>query len=242
MTISQKFCTQCGQLLEAGIRFCGNCGATVGPDTAPPLQAPESAGAPPPPVQAYAAPAPRSEEVTGIVPFVDYSTGFTSSESGLLIVTESRIIFARLPPAFEPVMKAEREKIREELKQAQGDGLGTSSNDERRFYGGLNWVTGPWQRYASMSPDAIVAETPGNLSILFAEVGAAKFINAKGSSRSDSLDILAQGKKFEFTIMFALGPATLTLLRQYLGDRASDLMATWGTVDTVATLLGGKHL
>ena len=138
-------------------------------------------------------------------------------------------------------MKAERQKIRAELEAAQDAGLGSSSNDERQFYYERNWLSGPWQQYASMNPDAIVAESPGNLSILFGEIGAAKFINAKGTSRTDSLDIIAQGKTFEFTLQFSLGLATLSLLKPYLGDRASDLMAKWGGVDSVVTHLGGKH-
>jgi len=218
--MSPGFCPACGHPLPAGVKFCTSCGTPVAP-------------APPPPA------CPPREEVCGIVPFVEYTRGLTSSDSGTLIVTDRRIIFARRPPAAEPLMKAEREKIRAELESAQDAGTGYS--DERQFYYGRDWIHGPWQGYAAMDPGEIVAESPGNFFLLFGEISAATFINAKGTSRTDSLDLSAPGKNYEFILQFSLGPAALALLREYLGDRATDRMAVWGTTDRIVTLLGGKR-
>jgi hypothetical protein len=182
-----------------------------------------------------------SEQIAGIIPFVELSTGFTSSEEGTFVITDRRIIFARTPPSFRKLVKDTGDGIRTEVETALGSGWGSSPIGQRRYLNARDWSTGPWQRYASLPPETIAEESQGNLSFLFAEIGSASFMNAKGSNIYDSVDILARGKKFEFTVYFAQGPASLDRFRYFLGDRAKDLMATWGTVDTVATLLGGKR-
>jgi hypothetical protein len=177
----------------------------------------------------------------GIFPFVEMSTGFTSSVEGTFVVTDRRIIFARTSLQFRKLVKDTGDGIRKEVETALGSGWGSSPKEQRQYLNALDWSTGPWQRYASMAPEAIAQESPENLSFLYAEIGSASFINAKGSNIYDSVDILAQGKKFEFTLYFAQGPASLDRFRNFLGDRVKDMMATWGTVDSVATLFGGKR-
>ena len=84
--------------------------------------------------------------------------------------------------------------IREEVVTALGSGLGSSPDRERQNLNTRDWSPGPWQGYASMPPDTIAQESAGNITFLFAETGAASFINAKGSNIYDSVDILAQVK------------------------------------------------
>ena len=234
--MTQKFCTACGSPLTPGNRFCGECGTRTGP-----LAQPEGDHLPAAIANQPAPGAAGSGQIAGIIPFVELSTGFTSSVEGTFIVTDRRIIFARTPASFQKLMKDTGNAIRTEVETALGSGLGSSPAEQRRYLNARDWSMGPWQRYASMSPETIENESPGNLSFLFAEIGSADFINAKGSNIYDSVDILARGKKFEFTVYFAQGPVSLVCFQNVLGNRAKDLMATWGTVDTVATLLGGKR-
>ena len=232
----QKFCTECGKTLFAGNTFCGECGAPVTQGVpSPEVNRPAAVTTPQAPAAA------GSERVAGIIPFVELSTGFTSSESGTFIVTDRRIIFARTPAAFDQQMAEEGQRIWKGVQEAQEGGWGTGIAEQLKYLNARDWSTGPWKRYASMHPDMIASESPGNLVFLYAEIGSANFLNASRGSVSDNVDILAQGKKFEFELHYAQGPASLALFHQFLGDRAKDLMATWGTVDTIATLLGGKR-
>ncbi len=259
----QKFCTECGKTLSAGNTFCGECGAPVTLGVPQPeVNRPAEVVTPQAPAVATG-----SERVAGIIPFVELSTGFTSSDSGAFIVTDRRIIFARTPAAFDQQMTKEAEMIWKEVEKAEDDkldaeitdqqmpeevkrvfkehkkevGLGSGIADQLKYLNARDWSTGPWQRYASMHPDMIASESPGNLVFLYAEIGAANFLNASRGSISDNVDILAQGKKFEFTLHYGQGPASLALFHQFLGDRAKDQVAAWGTVGTIGVILGGRR-
>jgi hypothetical protein len=181
------------------------------------------------------------EKVTAIIPFVDHDTGLTSSEPGSFIITDRRIIFARTPPALREEKALEGKRIWAELEKAINNGLDDSAASKRTYLRERNWIPGSWERYSTMNPDAVAAESPGNLSLAYEEISVANFVIARKEGLSDTVDLKTKGTRYEFRIGFALGPATISLLRAHIGDRAKDLMATWGTIDNVVTLLGGKR-
>jgi hypothetical protein len=150
-------CGKCGKQVEANVKFCSNCGNQITNITPPPPPPPPDSTnmqAPPPPPPESTATLPQSsggEQVLGVLLLrKPKSLGRYDTYSG--VITNQRLIFAQMTSQMvSQAVSAARD-------QAKADGKG--------FFG--QWAEqlkvsfGISQRYLSMQPAAIVAETSGN--------------------------------------------------------------------------------
>jgi len=260
----QKFCTECGKTLSAGNTFCGECGAPVTLGVPQPeVNRPAEVVTPQAPAVAtgserVAGIIPfvlRSIGVTGpnesgsfIVTDRRIIFAHTPAAFHQQMIEESEKIErefkkeqddrldSKLDSEIADLQMTEEDKraLKQHKKEVFG-GLSPTITDQRKYLNARDWSTGPWQRYASIHPDMIASESPGNLVFLYAEIGSVKF-NAKDEYTDDAIYIYAQGKRFDFHLGYAQGPASLTIFHQYLGDRAKRVWGGSETLESVGTI------
>ena len=163
------YCENCGKPVNPNAKFCANCGsplisqlvAQVQPEA--PIYAPPPP--PPPPVEVpVAQPTPAStvppttqassEPVIGAIVFKkSKSLGRWDTYTG--VVTGQRLIFAQMT---SEMLKVAAQQARDRAK-ADGKGFFGQWGDQ------LKATMGYANRYLSMQPQAILAETPGNFEI-----------------------------------------------------------------------------
>lgn len=105
-----------------------------------------------------------AETVLGAIPDARIKTGLLKSESWVLVVTDQRLIGARIT---DELMKSIVEQARAAAK-ASGSGFFGQWGAQLKASFALG------QRYCAMTPEAILAETPGNWALLPGQVSAIK--------------------------------------------------------------------
>lgn len=105
-----------------------------------------------------------AETVFGAIANARFKTGMFKSEKWVLVVTDQRLLGARLT---DELARSIAEQAR---AQAGASGSG--------FFGQLGAQLKPsfavGQRYCAMAPEAILAETPGNWALVPGQVGSIK--------------------------------------------------------------------
>ena len=161
------YCENCGTQLNPNAKFCGNCGAATNKTLVNPQQPAEQFYPPTtsPPVTSSSQPptqmqpstpvtATNSELVIGaIILKRPKSLGRWDIYTGVL--TNQRLIFAQMT---SEMMKAAVQQARDQAK-AEGKGFFGQWADQ------LKGTYSFSQRYLSMQPSAVLAETPGNFSL-----------------------------------------------------------------------------
>jgi len=155
VTQGKRFCTGCGALLPADVRFCGSCGKPLAVSATAPVSpvAPVTTVVQAAPAPVPVAPAPVAsnvEALIGVIPSVSRKKGLMGVEGFNIIVTQRRMIFA----------VATNEMIKEEAKRVGKEG--------GFFAGMLNAATVGYtfyKRYLDMVPDAALAENPQNFAV-----------------------------------------------------------------------------
>lgn len=154
----------------------------------------------------------------GAIANARFKTGMFKSEKWVLVVTDQRLLGARLT---DELAKSIAEQAR-----AQGGASGSG------FFGQLGAQLKPsfavGQRYCAMAPEAILAETPGNWALLPGQVGS---ITVERKSRPGGED----GPDFDFvkiTIEAAGGKGTYETDDDRPGQREVQalLARTFGSV------------
>lgn len=220
------FCENCGAQLNADSRFCRNCGAkqTVIENTpvnyqpqpaqpvyvAPPQPAQPVYTAPPPapvPAPAYTQPsqapysnnpqyqaAPQrssSEQVIGAI-VLRKPKSFGRYDTFTGVVTDQRFIVAQMTG---DMVKDAAMQAKEQAK-AEGKGFWGQWSDQ------LKASFGYTKRYLTMSPDAIIAETPGNFAINNNTIREIKLkikhLDADGSRKEWEVEIHSTAGKYEY--------------------------------------------
>jgi hypothetical protein len=141
-----SFCGKCGKPGENGTKFCSNCGAPLLEMPPPPPPDTESTLSPPTPIQESS-----GEAVVGTVVFRK-SKSFGRYDTFTGVVTNRRFIFAQM--TNQMVTQA----IKDSQAQAKAEGKGFFGQWADQLKASFNYT----QRYLTMQPDAILAETPGN--------------------------------------------------------------------------------
>lgn len=171
------FCGKCGAKNPDTNKFCENCGraftrpqfpgaapapAAPFPVTTPP-QAPPVYSAPPPPPPVYSPVQQSNEPVVGVIwnARIVKMFGF-STITYTIAITPRRMIIAQLTGAL--LTAAGKEAV--ETAKAQGKGVFDTWKDQLAAHFQYS------QRYFNMTPDQILAETPGNRAIDNAQISA----------------------------------------------------------------------
>ena len=200
MTAPQKFCTACGAPLASGMRFCSQCGMAIATPAGPPAL----------PVAA----APHGgEQILGIVPFLEQ--GLLSVIHYTLIVTDRRLIFCTWDPDTDEAMSEADDAVMQESCSI------SETVDEIAHFRAKDWSAGPWQRYLSMTPDAISAGAPGTLEFPLADIADARIICETQDSTQDKLRIRHKSRDQAFDLMYSQGPYLSGILSPLMGRRLS---------------------
>ena len=137
------------------------------------------------------------ERIVGVIPTARIKTGLFSKKAYTLVVTDRRMILAEMTNA---ALKGAIEEARA-TRKAEGGG----------FFGQWGAQIGASidfaKRYLSMTPEAILAETPGNVALLPGDVKSIK-VERKTERRNEDniggdrdylrITVEAQGTRREF--------------------------------------------
>lgn len=222
------YCENCGSQINPNAKFCGNCGAartqtaeapkpTVNTSPAqprrerlsyysPPLPNAAPMQSPPPPImqsqpvqyppQMQATPMPQtqagSEPVYGVILFRRMkSLGRWDTFTG--VVTSQRLIFAQMT---NEMIKAAAQQSRDQAK-AEGKGFFGQWGDQLK----ATWLYS--QKYLTMPPQMILAETPGNFELYnntISEIKVKVDQDQEGQTRGLKVEIHSTAGKYEFVM------------------------------------------
>ena len=123
-----------------------------------------------------------AEKVLGDIPDARIKTGFLKSETYVLVVTDQRLLGAHLTDELVKRVAAEAKA------EAKGAGKGVFGQWGAQLKAGF--AIG--QRYLAMTPEAILAETPGNWALAPAQVRSIKVEKKSrgGDDDAPSIDFL----------------------------------------------------
>jgi len=136
-------------------------------------QAPPSYSAPPPPQPVYAPVQQSNEPIVGIISgayenqrklLLVYAIHYT------LVITHRRMILARVTDALTTAAQTEA------AERSKAEGKGFFGNMADQFLVGSQFS----QRYFSMIPEQIIAETPGNIVLENAQISSIKLKGGQG--------------------------------------------------------------
>jgi hypothetical protein len=237
------YCEHCGSQLNPNAKFCTNCGAAQIIAPAPPQHAiqppqyfapPTSSPPPPPPPPmepSYQPPPPiqpptyqpqppiqppaatlsyGSERVIGVLLFrKPKSLGRWDTYTG--VITGQRIIFAQMTQQMmNDAVKQSRDQAKAERKGFWGQWA-----DQLRATFGYS------QRYLSMQPDVIVAETPGNFYLNNDSIGEIKVklksLDRENTRNEFSVEFRSNAGKYEYHM--DENSDSTDLLKKVYGDR-----------------------
>jgi hypothetical protein len=214
-------CGKCGKKIDTNAKFCSNCGNPITNMVPPPpppeatIQAPAPPPPPPPEPQATV-PAPAAaqntsgEQVTGVLLLrKPKSLGRYDTFTG--VVTSQRFIFAQM--TSQMITQA----VKDAQQQAKAEGKG--------FFG--QWADqlkasfGYTQRYLTMQPAAILAETPGNYAFDNNMISEIKVNHKKIMSGGE-----VQRHEFEIELKSSMGNSTFKMDEN--NEYIKTLKATYG--------------
>jgi len=189
MSSSSRFCGACGAQAGAGDAFCTACGA--------PLQGASPEPAAPSPAPASAA---TGEEILAVIGGLTLVAGFMGlkQKSYTLIITDRRLVFAELT---KEKVTATVNAARDSAK-AEGKGFFGQWGAQLKSSGSYS------EAYWRMSPEAALAETPGNWAVERSQYQGAKFrmgATDEDTSTPDVLTIKAATGKWKFNVSGSLG-------------------------------------
>ena len=236
------YCEHCGSQLNPNAKFCTNCGAAQIIAPAPPQPAvqppqyyapPASSPPPPPPppmepsyqpqpqIQPTAYQPPQTQPTTpassyGSEPVVGAlifrkPKSLGRYDSYTAVMTNQRLIIARLT---DQMIVEAANQARAQAK-AEGKGFFGQWGDQ------LKSTFGYSRKYLTMTPEAILAETPGNFAIYNNTISQIN-IKTKFNQNQNTMDMLkveihSTAGKFEYEIQE--DSDYIKLLKQVYGDR-----------------------
>jgi hypothetical protein len=198
------FCASCGGKVLPNEKFCTSCGAPIREvrtitETPSAPEGLESA---------------RAEAVIGVIPHFVQSAGGLKAREYTFVSTNKRIFVVQLTaPMLQEALA---------LSKAKAKGFG-------KLLAGRVLLSGDMveycRKYFKMSPEQILAETPGNVSLNLSEIRRAYIDYEQDEKDEDSsirmdrywLTILSD--KGEYKYLFDADPQDMKVLRDALGDR-----------------------
>lgn len=184
------YCGSCGGPLHEGEAFCTACGTAVALQAAP---------APVAPAAAAPAPATGGEQILAVIGGLTLVAGFMGlkQKAYTLIITERRLVFAEITKEkTTAAVNAARDRAK-----AEGKGFFGQWGAQIASAGSYN------DAYWQMSPDAALAETPGNWAVERSQYQGAKFrmgMSDENTQTPDVLTIKSSTGKWKFNVSGSL--------------------------------------
>ncbi|MCW4023532.1 MAG: zinc ribbon domain-containing protein [Candidatus Bathyarchaeota archaeon] len=186
-----SFCGKCGKQSETSMKFCSNCGAPLMelplPPPPPDTETPQSSPLPPPPPPAQNN---SGESIMGVL-LLRKSKSFGRYDTYTGVVTNQRFIFAQM--TSQMVTQA----VKDAQQQAKADGKGFFGQWANQLKASFGYT----QRYLTMQPDAILAETPGNYAYNNSTISEVKLKLKNLYNNNDQV----QSHEFELEVKSAMG-------------------------------------
>jgi hypothetical protein len=177
------FCSQCGTKINEDANFCPSCGA--GRTSSANAQVSSSGYQAPP---AFF----QSEPIKAMFPNLQIGKSWGRNDTYNLIITDRRSIFAKLTnELINETVKARRAK-------ASAEGKGFWGQYKAQLTGFNNYT----DRYVSMSPEIILAETPGNFYIdntTILKIKTRDNTDEEDSRVEYEIEFLTTSQKYKFT-------------------------------------------
>jgi hypothetical protein len=202
---SMTSCSSCGRIVQPNEKFCTSCGAPLG-------EMSTMTGIPPPP-EGYERTG--AEVVVGVIPHLIQATGGLKSKGWILISTNRRILLAQFSG---PMMQ-------EALAQSKAGAKGVMG----KLLAGRVLLPADvveyCRKYFQMSPEQVLVETPGNISLDLSEIRRAYIeyqLDAKDPDshiRTDRYWLTILSNLGEYKYVFDADPQDMKVLRDALGER-----------------------
>jgi len=207
MTPTARFCTGCGAPLDAGKRFCTQCGRPVAMFDQPATTSPDHGQT----ARMTPAAGESGERIHGIVPFIEQ--GLLSVVHYTLVVTDRRLIFCTWDPDNDEAMSDADDSVMQESCSI------SETKDEIAHFRQKDWSGGPWERYRSMAPEAIIAGARGTIAIPVSEITDICIVCETLTSTQDKLIVRDRNREHTFDLMYSQGPFLARILAPLFGER-----------------------
>lgn len=157
-----------------------------------------------------------SEKVLSVVPRVIRKKGLLGlrQESYIVIVTEQRLLFARVNKAL---LARQTEELKQLRKQNKAEGRGFLSSWGDSIALGLSW----YNRYLEMAPETILAESGENFFLKKSDILALKIVDHIGLNHADPktplpfFTIKTREQKYKFLLQKGVDSSQLKLLKKW---------------------------
>jgi len=179
--MSNKFCTNCGAVVNPGVKFCGHCGTAVAKEHVTPD---------------ISRIKPDADKLKKFILPASYKKGLVSMKACTLIFTANEVIMAMVD---KKLMQQHIADVKESVREEKLFKRTAAVMKAGYTYG---------DRYWEMTLSQIMSETPNNLSIRNSTIERIKFMNGTVNYRTDdtttntppTLIIKSTGGKFTFTM------------------------------------------
>jgi hypothetical protein len=145
------------------------------------------------------------------VPFLEQ--GLLSVIHYTLVVTDRRLIFCTWDPDNDEEMSDADDAVMQESCSI------SETKDEIAHFRQKDWSGGPWERYRTMAPDAIIAGAPGTIAIPLPEIADTNIVCETLTSTQDKLIVRDRNQEQTFDLMHSQGPYLARILAPLLGER-----------------------
>ena len=197
------FCSSCGAKVQPGEKFCGSCGAPI-------KEAGKTGGTSTP-----TGSGPTGEAVIAIIPHLVQPLVYPKSRGWILVSTNQRILLAQFSgPMMQEALVLSKARAKGLLGKLLAGKVLLAPD-----------VVEYCRKFFKMSPEQILAETPGNISLNLSGIRRAYIEYEQEEKDEDSsirmdrywLNLLSdQG---EYRYCFDGDPQDMKVLRDALGDR-----------------------
>jgi hypothetical protein len=149
-----------------------------------------------------------AETVVGVIPNLSRRKGLLGIENFNIVITTQRLVFATLT---EQMLKDNAAQVN---RATQTEGKNVFARSAAMMTAQANFA----QRYLTLSPEAALAETPGNFAVPHSQIKSIKLSAAQDDDEVDQIKIESTQGKFQFTLKGANLNEIRANLKSVLGN------------------------
>ena len=199
------FCSSCGSKVLPNEKFCKNCGAPLREIN----KITETASSP------EGQNSSKTEAVVGVIPHLMQVTGSIKTKGWILVTTDQRLMLAQFSgPQMQEALALSKARAKGFMGRLLAGKVLTPGD-----------VVEYCRKYFRMSPEQIIAETPGNVALNLLDIRRAYVEYEKDQEDEDShiqtdrywLTLVSNQGDYKY--VFDADPQDIRVLKAVLGDR-----------------------